>query len=456
MVDRKGCAAQATKRLRSPLQPRNQASLKCAEATRLISGPTRQHIKSRAEGFRPVNVSAVIAAAGRGSRAKAHGTPPKQYVQIGGRSILSHAISALADAEEIDQVLVIIHEADQDIYTDTLKRDGAPEKLLHPVLGGATRQESVFAGLSRLASESPPDAVLIHDGARPFLPSAVITRVTEALQTMSAAIAAVPLADTLQRADASGLIRETLNRDGLWRAQTPQGFAFKPLLQAHRKAADAGRDDFTDDAALFTWAGGNVHVVEGAEQNHKITTPKDLAMAENMVSKNANETMAGPDLQIRTGSGFDVHRAASGDHVWLCGIKVAAPFSLSGHSDADVALHALTDAILGALGDGDIGSHFPPSDPQWKDAASHIFLAHAAQRVLEHGGAISNVDITVICESPKIGPHRDAMRTEVARILDLALDRVSVKATTTEGLGFTGRGEGIAAMASATLRLPSP
>ncbi len=400
-----------------------------------------------------MDVSAVIVAGGRGSRAAAQGdSTPKQYAQIGGRAVLSHAIAALAEAPEINRILVVIHDADQQIYADTLERDGAPDKLVDPVKGGATRQESVLAGLNQLATQNPPDAVLIHDGARPFVTGNVITRVAEALEMRPAAIAALPLADTLQRADRDGLITETLARDGLWRAQTPQGFAFDEILQAHQKAASAGRSDFTDDAALFSWAGGVVHVVEGSEHNHKMTTAEDLARAEITASENMMQSRS--DMHPRTGTGFDVHRAAPGDHVWLCGIKVPAAFTLSGHSDADVALHALTDALLGALGDGDIGSHFPPTDPQWKGAASHIFLAHAADRVRQRSGVIGNVDITIICETPKIGPHRDPMRKEVAKILALPVDRVSVKATTTEGLGFAGRGEGIAAMASATVHVP--
>lgn len=403
-----------------------------------------------------MNIAAVIVAAGRGTRAHASTrNVPKQYVQIGGRALLSYTISTLADADEIDRIVVVIHAADQGHYQDVLARGGNLNKLLPPVIGGNTRQESVLAGLTQLANGGPPDAVLIHDGARPFVSGAVIARVVHALATKPAAIAALPLADTVQRVDTSGQIRETVPRKGLWRAQTPQGFAFEPLFQAHQKAVEAGHSDFTDDAALFTWSGGTVHVVEGADLNKKITTPDDLAMAERMLSKRQSAQENGPNMDIRTGSGFDVHRTAAGDHVWLCGIRVPAPVALMGHSDADVALHALTDAILGAIGDGDIGSHFPPSDPKWKGAASHLFLADAAERVRARGGTLRHVDITIICESPKIGPHRTAMCAELAKILEIAIDRVSVKATTTEGLGFPGRGEGIAALATATVHLPS-
>ena len=308
-----------------------------------------------------------------------------------------------------------------------------------------------MAGLNALARHGAPDAVLIHDGARPFVNDEIITNITTALSTKPAAIPAVPVSDTLQRTDGAGLVTETLSRDRLWRAQTPQGFAFDLIIKAHQDAVSAARLDFTDDAAVFAWAGGAVHVVDGAEQNLKITTAEDLATANHLFLEKASKNVSQPsaNTHIRTGSGFDVHRAVAGDHVWLCGVKVAAPFALSGHSDADVALHAVTDALFGALGDGDIGSHFPPSDPQWKGTASEVFLAFAKTRVAERGGSISHVDITVICEMPKVGPHREPMRARVAEILELAIDQVSVKATTTEGpwiywprRGYCGHGIG--------------
>jgi 2-C-methyl-D-erythritol 4-phosphate cytidylyltransferase/2-C-methyl-D-erythritol 2,4-cyclodiphosphate synthase len=265
------------------------------------------------------------------------------------------------------------------------------------------------------------------------------------LQRVPAAIAALPLADTLKRAGPDGRhIAATLDRAGLWRAQTPQGFRYDAILKAHEAAAAAGREDLTDDAAVAEWAGIPVELVEGSEANVKLTTAEDMARAG--MSVNA---AAVPD--VRTGQGFDVHRFAAGDHVWLCGVHIPHTHALDGHSDADVGLHALTDALLGAIGDGDIGQHFPPTDPRWRGAASHLFLADAARRVRSRGGAISNVDVTILCEAPKIAPHREAMRARIAEILGLDVARVGVKATTTEGLGFTGRREGIAALATATV-----
>jgi 2-C-methyl-D-erythritol 4-phosphate cytidylyltransferase/2-C-methyl-D-erythritol 2,4-cyclodiphosphate synthase len=269
------------------------------------------------------------------------------------------------------------------------------------------------------------------------------------LATRPGALAAEPVADTLKRAAPDGSIAETVDRTGLWRAQTPQGFDFATILALHRRAAAAGRDDFTDDAAIAEWAGVPVALVRGSAANSKITTSEDLVMADRLLRA------AAPDLETRTGSGFDVHRFASGDHVWLCGVCLPHSQRLDGHSDADVGLHALTDAILGALGDGDIGQHFPPSDERWRGAASSVFLADAARRVAERGGRIVNADVTLLCEAPRIGPHREAMRAAIASILGIDVERVAVKATTTEGLGFTGRREGIAAMATASVQLPA-
>ncbi len=255
----------------------------------------------------------------------------------------------------------------------------------------------------------------------------------------------MPVVDTLKHGAAgSQTILGTVARENLWRAQTPQGFRYQDILQAHLQAAASGRDDFTDDASIAEAAGFSVALVEGSERNFKITTPDDFKRAERMIEMPA---------EFRTGTGFDVHKFDAGDHVWLCGVKVPHIATLSGHSDADVAMHALTDAIYGAIADGDIGAHFPPSDPQWKGAASYIFLEHARDRVKARGGKLINVDVTMMCEAPKIGPHRDAMRARLAEILEIDIDRVAVKATTTEQLGFPGRREGIAAMASATVRL---
>jgi 2-C-methyl-D-erythritol 4-phosphate cytidylyltransferase/2-C-methyl-D-erythritol 2,4-cyclodiphosphate synthase len=290
--------------------------------------------------------------------------------------------------------------------------------------------------------------VLIHDAARPFVTPEVIGRVLGGLERAPAVIAAVPLADTLKRTGPGGRIAATIERAGLWRAQTPQGFRYEAILRAHEAAEAAGREDLTDDAAVAEWANIPVEMVEGSEANVKLTTLEDMARAATMAPA------SGPVASdIRTGQGFDVHRFATGDHVWLCGVRIPHVHALEGHSDADVGLHALTDALLGAIGDGDIGQHFPPTDPRWRGAASHLFLADAAGRVRSRGGTISNVDVTILCEAPKIAPHRDAMRARIAEILRLDVTRVGVKATTTEGLGFTGRREGIAALAVATVAL---
>jgi 2-C-methyl-D-erythritol 4-phosphate cytidylyltransferase/2-C-methyl-D-erythritol 2,4-cyclodiphosphate synthase len=291
--------------------------------------------------------------------------------------------------------------------------------------------------------------VLIHDAARPFLTDDLITRLLAALDGAPAAIAAEPVADTLKRAASDGTIAETVDRAGLWRAQTPQAFEYAPILAAHRRAADAARSEFTDDAALAEWCGLAVKLVPSSGGNMKLTTAEDVALAERL------HAAPSPLLEPRIGSGFDVHAFAAGDHVWLCGVKIAHTHRLEGHSDADVALHAVTDAILGAIGDGDIGAHFPPSDLQWRGAPSRIFLEDAAARVRALGGRIANVDVTLLCEAPKIGPHRAEMRATLAAILQVDVGRVGVKATTMEGLGFVGRREGIAALASATVLLPA-
>ncbi|HVY43444.1 MAG TPA: bifunctional 2-C-methyl-D-erythritol 4-phosphate cytidylyltransferase/2-C-methyl-D-erythritol 2,4-cyclodiphosphate synthase [Hyphomicrobiaceae bacterium] len=390
-------------------------------------------------------ISALIVAAGRGERAAASGAAqgPKQYAPVGGKALLAHAVDAYLRHPVIDSVLVVIHPDDRERYARAV---GEPQaKLLAPCTGGETRQASVLEGLEALADRSP-SRVLIHDAARPFVDAGTIDRVLAALDTHKAAIAAVPVADTLKRADASGVVSETIARAGLWRAQTPQGFHFAEILAAHRAAAAQARNDFTDDAAVAEWHGLTVALVAGSEHNSKITTAADLLMAQRALA------MAG---DVRTGMGFDVHRFAPGDAVWLCGVRIAHTHRLEGHSDADVGLHALTDALLGAIGDGDIGQHFPPSDERWRGAASHLFLDDARRRVAALGGTISNVDVTLLCEAPKIAPHRDAMRVRIAEILRIDASRVGVKATTTEGLGFTGRREGIAAMATATVILPA-
>ena len=390
-----------------------------------------------------MKTAAVIVAAGRGSRAAAASGVPKQYAHIGGEAVLTHTLRALATHPRIDLVQVVIHPDDAAAYSDAWPDTARP--VLPPVPGGATRQDSSLRGLEAL-SVHDIGAVMIHDAARPFVDPGTISRVLHALERFQGAIPGLAVADTLKRVGRSGAIAGTVDRAQLWRAQTPQAFRFADIIAAHRKAAAAGRHDFTDDAALAEWAGLSVTVVQGSEENRKITTPEDLAMAKRVLRR-------APVPDIRSGTGFDVHRFAEGDHVWLGGVRIAHSHRLEGHSDADVALHALTDALLGAIGDGDIGQHFPPSDVRWKGAASQLFLKDAARRVAARGGRIGNVDLTILCEAPRIGPHRDAMRAAIAEILGIAVERVGVKATTTEGLGFTGRREGIAAMATATVVL---
>lgn len=395
-------------------------------------------------------VAALIVAAGRGSRATgATGGLAKQYALIGGQTVLTRTMEALAGHHAVDRVCVVIHPDDQAAFDASVKQLPASmrAKLDPPVIGGATRQQSVRLGLQALVS-LPPSHVLIHDAARPFVDAAIISRVIDALRTAPGAIAATPVADTLKKANDAGTIEATVDRAQVWRAQTPQGFAFSVILPAHESAAQQGLDSFTDDAAIAEWAGLTVALIEGSEANTKITTAEDINMAELRLNRQNSA------FETRTGTGFDVHRFTEGDHVWLCGIKVPHTHKLEGHSDADVALHALTDALLGAIGDGDIGQHFPPSDPQWKGAASHLFLADACRRTTERGGVIVNVDITLLAEAPRIGPHREAMQRAIADVLKIDTSRIGIKATTTEGLGFVGRREGIAAMASATVRLP--
>ncbi len=393
-----------------------------------------------------MTVVALIVAAGRGSRAaQALGGVAKQYALIQGVPVLAHTLDPFLSHGGIDHVRAVIHPGDADAYAAAVQ--GVKGRLLPPVTGGSTRQESVRLGLKSL-SDLAPEHVLIHDAARPFVCRDVITRVLAALESWPGAIAATPVADTLKTAAADGTVASTIDRTRLWRAQTPQGFAYAKIAAAHEKAAAEGLNTFTDDAAIAEWAGLKVALIQGSEGNIKLTTAEDLVMAELRIS---------PKIDIyetRTGTGFDVHRFTQGDHVWLCGVKIPHTHKLEGHSDADVALHALTDALLGAIGDGDIGQHFPPSDPQWKGAASNLFLADACRRTTERGGVIVNVDITLLAEAPRIGPHRETMQKAIAAILGIETTRIGIKATTTEGLGFVGRQEGLAAMATATVRMP--
>lgn len=379
---------------------------------------------------------ALIVAAGRGERAQgATAAAPKQYWPLAGKPVLRWTIEAFANHPQISGVQVVIRDDDRKHYDAAT----AGLSLRPPVTGGPSRQHSVRHGLEAL-SPSPPHNVLIHDGARPLVSSALITRVVDALASADAVAPMLSVVDTLRRKTGEGFHIEP--RDDLLRAQTPQGFRFGPILTAHRTFLEANA---TDDFALAERAGLSLGVVPGEEMNLKLTTPEDFVLAERLASL--------PD--IRTGTGFDVHRFAAGDHVWLCGVKVPHNFGLEGHSDADCGLHALTDAILGAIGAADIGAHFPPTDERWRGAPSHMFLAHAASLVRDKGGVIAHVDVTLICERPKVATLREAMRARIAEILGLAVERVSVKATTTEGLGFTGRREGLAAQAVATIRLPA-
>jgi 2-C-methyl-D-erythritol 4-phosphate cytidylyltransferase/2-C-methyl-D-erythritol 2,4-cyclodiphosphate synthase len=381
------------------------------------------------------SIYALVLAAGRGTRFG--GTLPKQYLRLAGTSVLRHAVTAFATHPRIDGVMLTIRPEDRAAYDAAI----AGLDVLPPVPGGAERQDSVRLGLEALAARRP-SRVLIHDGARPFPGAALIDRVIAALDTAPAAIPGLPLGDTIKRV-ADETIVETVDRTGLWRVQTPQGFDFTAILDAHRAAAGKA---LTDDAAVAEAAGIAPLIVAGSEENLKVTTADDLAAAERLIAVRQGD--------IRVGQGFDVHPFGPGDRLMICGVEIPHGAGVVGHSDADVGLHALTDAILGAIGAGDIGTHFPPSDAQWKGASSDRFLAHAAGLVRANGGSIAGLDVTIICERPRIGPHRAAMVERVAAIVGIAPDRVSVKATTTEKLGFTGRGEGIAAQAVATVRLP--
>src|SRR5664279_2457976 len=392
-------------------------------------------------------VAAVIVAAGRGLRAGAD--MPKQFRQIGGAPMIRRSLLMFVEHAKVGAVQAVIHQDDVAMFLSSV----AGLDVLPPVFGGATRQNSVRAGLEALAPRQP-DIVLIHDAARPYASAALVSRAIAAAERSGAAIPALPVTDTVKTVDAAGLVEKTLDRTSLRLVQTPQGFAFPALLAAHRRAAAEGREDFTDDAALAEWAGLKVSVFPGEPGNIKITNEDDFARAEAIVFAAQFSKLC----DVRTGTGIDVHAFGQstdfGDHVTLGGIRITHDRPLVGHSDADVALHALVDAILGALAEGDIGAHFPPSDPQWRNASSDRFLAFAVERVKARGGRIGHLDLTIVCEAPRIGPQRDAMRAKIAALAGIAIERVAVKATTSEKLGFTGRGEGIAAYATATIRLP--
>lgn len=382
-------------------------------------------------------VTAIIVAAGSGQRAG--GGVPKQFRPIAGKPVLAHAFDAMAASRAIDRILVVVGDGQQDAARQALQ-DRTSAAL---IVGGATRRESVLAALEYLVDRGIDGSVLIHDAARPFLAPVVIDRLLTALKDTSGAIPVLAVADTLARGH-EGVLGDVVDRSGVLRVQTPQAFAINVILDAHRRwPADR---EATDDAQMARAAGHAVATVEGDAMLDKITTVADFHAAEARIAA---------AMSVRTGFGYDVHRLVEKESLWLCGVLVPHDKGLSGHSDADVALHAVVDAMLGALAEGDIGAHFPPSDPKWRGAASARFLEFARDRVTARGGTISHVDVTIVCEAPKIGPHRDAMRARLAELLKIAPDRVSVKATTTERLGFAGRGEGIAAQAVATLNLPN-
>lgn len=388
----------------------------------------------------------LVVAAGRGERAGAG--LPKQYRPLAGKPLLAHSLSAVLHSAPEVRVLAVIRPDDLGLYRQALgyvdKADLA--RLLPPAHGGEMRQDSVRLGLEALARQARPEIVLIHDAARPFPSSDLIARACAAAKAHGAAVPGLALTDTIKEVDACGRVVATPVRGAYRSVQTPQAFAFDLIFAAHRAAAQAGQHGLTDDAAVAEWAGHQVYIFEGERENMKITSAEDFAQAEASLMHQLPE--------VRTGQGFDVHAFGPGDHVWLGGIEIAHDHALLGHSDADVLSHAITDAILGAIGEGDIGSHFPPSDPQWRGAASSIFLADAVRKLRARGGMLVHIDATLICERPKIGPYRDAIRGRIAEIAGIAVDRVAVKATTSERLGFTGREEGIAALAIATVRLP--
>ncbi len=388
---------------------------------------------------------ALIVAAGRGTRALSGSTgpafddtTPKQYRRLAGQSVLSRSMHPFTDHPQIDRIIVVIHPDDGEEYAKhTLKHP----KVGDPVMGGATRAESVLNGL-RAAAALSPERILIHDAARPFIGKDVISRVLDALNTHPAAVPTLLAVDAMRRVGNGGILADTVERDGIRRAQTPQGFRFTTLLPIMEAAASSGTlPSLSDEAQAIITAGQSVASVEGDPMNFKVTIPEDFTMAERLLAQ--------PD--IRTGQGYDVHAFGDGDHVVLCGIKIPHDRGLSGHSDADVGLHTITDALLGAVAEGDIGRHFPPSDPQWKGMDSAVFLERAVEIVSERGYAISNIDLTLICEEPKVTPHAPAMIARVAELCGLDPSRVSIKATTSEQLGFTGRREGIAATAVATV-----
>jgi 2-C-methyl-D-erythritol 4-phosphate cytidylyltransferase/2-C-methyl-D-erythritol 2,4-cyclodiphosphate synthase len=388
-----------------------------------------------------MKIGAVVVAAGTGSRAG--GERPKQYQTLGGKPMVWWALKSFCDHPLVSHIQPVIGPG----QTELFKSAAADLTVEAPVIGGATRQESCRLGLQALAKHNLTH-VLIHDAARPFISAKLISRVIAGLEKHGGVVPGIALADTIKKAP-DGTIEHTVDRTGLWIVQTPQGFAFDAICAAHEKARQSGQSSLTDDAAVAELAGIEVAIVPGSSENQKMTTSEDLAEA----NRALNATLGSlPD--IRTGVGIDIHPFAPGDHVMLCGIKIAHTHKLAGHSDADAALHALTDAILGAIGEADIGSFFPPSDPQWKDVPSAIFLEKAVDLVAGRGGQVGNADIAILAEAPRISPHIAAMKARLSTLLRISEDRIAIKATTAERLGFVGRSEGIAAFATVLVRLP--
>jgi 2-C-methyl-D-erythritol 4-phosphate cytidylyltransferase/2-C-methyl-D-erythritol 2,4-cyclodiphosphate synthase len=394
-----------------------------------------------------MSAAAIVVAAGRGLRA-GDGVP-KQYRLLAGQPVLARTLLPFLAHPGLETVVAVIRPDDLFLYGAATATIGAgwEGKLLPPVFGGETRQGSVLAGLEALVSKGP-EVVLVHDAARPFVGPDLIDRAVAEARRTGAAVPGLPVTDTIKVVGEGGLVVGTMDRGRLSAVQTPQGFRFDVLIEAHRRAAAEGEDRFTDDGALAEWAEIAVTVFDGDPENTKLTRPEDFADAERRLGGFSMGYVT------RLGMGIDIHAFKDGDHVWLGGLRIPHDRGVAAHSDGDVILHALTDALLGALADGDIGVHFPPSDPEWRGAASDRFLAHAAGKVRARGGRIDHLDVTLLCEAPRLGPHRNAMRRRIAEIVGIEVDQVSLKATTTEKLGFTGRGEGLAAQAAATIRLP--
>ncbi|NTI48480.1 bifunctional 2-C-methyl-D-erythritol 4-phosphate cytidylyltransferase/2-C-methyl-D-erythritol 2,4-cyclodiphosphate synthase [Agrobacterium rhizogenes] len=391
----------------------------------------------------PMSIGIVIVAAGRGERAGSPEEGPKQYRAIGGRPVIAHTLEKFVTWPQTTKIVIVIHRDDEKLLRSAQETivDSSGVEI---AFGGTTRQQSVLAGVRQL-EKTGVSHVMIHDAVRPFCDHDLLDRVAAALAAGAPAVLpAMPVTDTLKRAGSDALVTETVPRAGLYAAQTPQSFRLADILAAHEKAAADNKTDFTDDAAIAEWAGLPVTLVAGSADNVKLTIKRDIAMADEKLS-------AGLLPDVRTGNGYDVHQLEPGDGVTLCGVFIPHDQTLKGHSDADVALHALTDALLATCGAGDIGDHFPPSDPQWRGAPSRIFIEHAARIVRDHGGTIMNADVSLIAEAPKVGPHREAMRAKLSEFLGISLERCSVKATTNEQIGFVGRREGIAAIATATV-----